>query len=413
MKAEILSIGTELLLGDIVNTNAQYLSKRLAEMGILVYHQAVVGDNPERIIEAYHQAFQRSSMVITTGGLGPTKDDLTKETTAEYLGLNLELHSESYICIKGIYDRLNRELTEAHIKQVRFPEEAVIFPNQVGTAPGCAVEKAGKIIINLPGPPGEMIPMFEREVQPYLSRFQSGTLVSKVLRITGLGEATMASQIEDIINNQTNPTVAPYAKETEVTVRITAKARDRSEAEEMIFPVEKKIRERLGENIYGQGDTSLEEETVKLLIARNMTLSLAESCTGGIIASKLVNYPGVSSVFLEGTVTYSNEAKLNRLGVRKETLEKYGAVSEQTAYEMAEGAAKTSGAKIGLSVTGIAGPDGNTPEKPIGLVYLGLYILGKIQVKKLDLTGERNQIRNRVSIIALDWLRREMLRLDV
>ncbi|MDO7788997.1 competence/damage-inducible protein A [Desulforamulus aquiferis] len=412
MKAEILSVGTELLLGDIVNTNAQFLSRRLAEMGILVYHQAVVGDNSQRIIEAFHQAFQRSDIVITTGGLGPTKDDLTRETTAEFLGLNMKLDNASYLRIKALYDKLSRPLTEAHIKQVYFPEGAVIFQNSVGTAPGSAAEKEGKIIINLPGPPGEMTTMFEREVLPYLTKFQKGVLVSKVLRISGMGEASMAGAIEDIINSQSNPTVAPYAKENDVIVRITARAGNKSEAEELIAPLEDEIRSRLKENIYGQGNTSLEEETVKLLLQRSLTLSVAESCTGGLIAARLINYPGVSRVLLEASVTYSNKAKKNRLGVREETLSKYGAVSEETAREMAAGVAKTSGSDIGLAVTGIAGPEGDTSGKPVGLVYLALYILGKIKVQQLTLTGARNQIRNRTAITAIDWLRREILVLD-
>lgn len=408
MKAEILSVGTELLLGDIVNTNAQYLSKRLAEMGILVYHQAVVGDNPQRLKEAFEEAHKRSDMVITTGGLGPTKDDLTKEVAAEYFDKKLVVDENALNGIREYMARMNRAITEAHKKQAYFPEGAVVFYNAVGTAPGCATEKENKIIINLPGPPGEMKSMFEKAVVPYLAKYQDGVLVSRVLRIAGIGESTMAERVDDIISGQSNPTVAPYAKETEVTLRITARAASQAEGENLITPVEEKIRERLGDNIFGEGETSLEEETAKLLLGKKLTLSVAESCTGGLVAAKLINYPGVSAIFMEGAVTYSNDAKIRRLGVKEATLESFGAVSEETVREMAAGIARSANTDIGLAITGIAGPGGETPGKPVGLVFLGLYIKGEVKAKKINLPGNRNQIRNRAAVAALDWLRREL-----
>lgn len=411
MKAEILSVGTELLLGDIVNTNAQYLSKRLAEMGILVYHQAVVGDNPQRLKEAFEEALKRSDMVITTGGLGPTKDDLTKEVAAEYFDKKLVADDNALNGIREYMAGMNRAITEAHKKQAYFPEGAVVFYNAVGTAPGCATEKENKIIINLPGPPGEMKSMFEKAVVPYLAKYQDGVLVSRVLRIAGIGESTMAGRVDDIISGQSNPTVAPYAKESEVTLRITARAASQAEGENLITPVEEKIRERLGDNIFGEGETSLEEETAKLLLGKKLTLSVAESCTGGLVAAKLINYPGVSAIFMEGVVTYSNDAKSRRLGVKEETLEKFGAVSEETVREMAEGIARSANTDIGLAITGIAGPGGETPGKPVGLIFLGLYIKGEVKAKKINLPGNRNQIRNRAAVAALDWLRRELRRL--
>lgn len=233
---------------------------------------------------------------------------------------------------------------------------------------------------------------------------------SKVLRICGIDEGVMAEEIKDIIDNNTNPTVAPYSKESEVILRITAKCSNENQAIKLIEPIENQIRQRLGNNIYGDGDTSLEAVLGKLLIDRNLTISTAESCTGGLIASKLVNYPGISSVFMEGAVTYTNEAKMNRINVKKETLDKFGAVSEETAFEMAEGIAKTSGTNIGLSTTGIAGPSGGTEEKPVGLVYIGLYINGTTKVKKLLCSGNREMIRLRSTISALDFLRRELLK---
>ncbi len=411
MQAEILSIGTELLLGDIVNTNAQYLSKKLAESGIYVYYQAVVGDNPQRIKETFENAFKRSDMIITTGGLGPTKDDLTKEMAAEYFGKKMVFHEEEWHKITALFQKQNWTMSEGNKKQAFFPEGAIILNNSRGTAPGCIIREKGKIAVLLPGPPKEMTHMFEKEVMPYLAQFQEGIIHSKVLRICGIGESTMAERIEDIIDAQTNPTVAPYAKEMEVTLRITAKGRNLEEVNNLIAPVEKKIRERLGENIYGEGETSLEEVVGEALVNKGLTISVAESCTGGIITARLVNYPGISSVLKEGAVTYSNGAKVRYLGVREDTLEKFGAVSAETAGEMAAGIASVSNTHIGLSTTGIAGPGGGTPEKPVGLVYTGLHLNGETKIKKIQCAGDRNKIRNRTAVIALDWLRREINRI--
>lgn len=408
MKAEILSIGTELLLGDIVNTNAQYLSKQLAEMGIYVYYQAVVGDNPQRLKEAFENGFKRSDMIITTGGLGPTKDDLTKNIAAEYFGKKLVLDEESLSKISSYFKKQNRTMSESNKKQAYFPEGSIVLNNDRGTAPGCIIEENNKIAVLLPGPPHEMKDMFKKEVIPYLLKYRDGVIESRVLRICGLGESKVAERIEDIIDSQTNPTVAPYAKGTEVTLRITARGKNSEEARNLILPVENKIRERLGENIYGEGDTTLEEVIGRMLVEKGLTISVAESCTGGLITSRLVNYPGISSVLREGVVTYSNDAKINRLNVKKETLDKFGAVSPETAGEMAAGIASTAGTDIGISTTGIAGPGGGTPEKPVGLVYIGLFIKGEIKTKKVMLAGDRNTVRNRTAVIALDWLRREI-----
>lgn len=411
MRAEILCVGTELLLGDIVNTNAQYLSRRLADLGISVYHQSVVGDNVERLKKEFEEAFTRADLVITTGGLGPTPDDLTKETGADYFNKNMVLDRDSLDKLNSYFIKKGKEeLKGNNIKQAYFPEESVILPNNHGTAPGCVIEENNKVLIVLPGPPREMKPMFENSVVPFLKKYSKGILKSKVLRICGIGEGIMAEKISDIINDSINPTVAPYAKEWEVTLRITSKADTEEEASKLIEPVESEIRRRLGENIYGEDETSLEEVIGKILISKNLTISTAESCTGGLIASRLVDYPGISSVFLEGAVTYSNGAKINRLKVKEETLENFGAVSEETAREMAEGIAKTSGTNIGLSTTGVAGPGGGTVEKPVGLVYVGLYINGNVQVKKLELSGTREMIRRRTTITALDWLRRELIK---
>jgi nicotinamide-nucleotide amidase len=409
MNAEILSVGTEILLGDIVNTNAQYIAKRLADLGISVYHQSVVGDNPERLLESYRLAFSRADLVITTGGLGPTKDDLTKEVAFDYFGKKSVVHEDSMKIIKGYFRNMNRPMVKSNLKQAYFPVDAVILPNNNGTAPGCIIEENGKIVALLPGPPREMKPMFEEAVVPYLEKFQQGILVSKVLRVIGVGESSAEEMIEDILDNQTNPTVAPYAKDGEMVFRITAKANTQEQGVKLIEPMETEIRSRLGNNIYGEGEITLENVLGEMLINKKLTIATAESCTGGMVAAKLINYPGISSVFMDGAVTYSNEAKINRLGVSIETLDKYGAVSSEVASEMAKGIAKSAGTNIGISTTGIAGPDGGSAEKPVGLVYVGLYMNGEVKTKMLKLSGDRQKIRERATMQLLDWVRRELL----
>jgi len=409
MRAEILAVGTEILLGDIVNTNAQYLSKRLADLGISVYHQSVVGDNPQRLLEAYRLAFSRADLVITTGGLGPTKDDLTKEIAFEYFGKQSVVHEPSLKIIKDYFKAMNRIMVKSNEKQAYFPVDALILPNNNGTAPGCIIEESGKIVALLPGPPREMKPMFEEAVVPYLQKFQDGVLVSKVLRVIGVGESSAEKMIEDLLDNQSNPTVAPYAKNGEMIFRITAKANTKEQGIKLMEPMEAEIRSRLGSNIYGEGDITLENVLGKILVDKKLTIATAESCTGGMVAAKLINYPGISSAFMDGVVTYSNEAKINRLGVSIETLEKYGAVSSEVAAEMAQGIAKTAGTNIGISTTGIAGPDGGSVEKPVGLVYVGLYINGEVKTKMLKLSGNRQKIREGATMQLLDWVRRELL----
>jgi competence/damage-inducible protein CinA-like protein len=318
MKAEILCVGTELLLGDIVNTNAQYIAKRLAELGITVYHQTVVGDNPKRLKEAYKLAFNRADLVINTGGLGPTKDDLTKEIAAEYFGKKLILNEEELKKIEGYFIKINRKMSESNKKQAYLPENSTIIPNKNGTAPGCIIDEKGKIVVLLPGPPREMKPMFENTVIPYLKKYENGVLYSKVLRVIGVGESAAEEMMRDIIDSQTNPTIATYAKDSEVTFRITAKGDNDKQAKKMIEPMESEIRKRLGDNVYAEGETCLENVLAEMLVNKNITIAAAESCTGGMVSSKLINYPGISSVFMEGAVTYSNEAKMHRLGVKKD-----------------------------------------------------------------------------------------------
>lgn len=411
MRAEILSVGTELLLGDILNTNAQYIARELANIGVNVFYQTVVGDNPERLKNAYNIAVNRSDIVITTGGLGPTKDDLTKEIAAEYFNKKLILDEKSLEEMMDFFKKINRVPTENNKKQAYFPEGCIIIENHNGTAPGCIIEDGGKIAALLPGPPKEMKPMFQESIIPYLKKFQDGTLVSKVLRVSGIGESSVDKEIGHIIDRQKNPTVAPYAKDNEVHLRVTAKGKNEEEARKLIIPVEKEIREVLGDiNVYGVDEESIEEVIAKMLIENNLTIGTAESCTGGLVAGKLIDYPGISKVFLEGAVTYSNEAKMKRLGVKESTLNKFGAVSDECAAEMAQGIARTAGTSIGISTTGIAGPGGGSEEKPVGLVYVGIYMFGKVITRKLNFAGSRQKVRDRATFTILDLLRRELVK---
>lgn len=410
MKAELISIGTELLLGDIVNTNAQFLAKELATLGIDVYHQCVIGDNEERVLRAFKEAFDRCDIIITTGGLGPTQDDLTKELGAKYFNKKMILHEPSLEWIKKYLDIKDEEALEANKKQAYFPEGATILPNEKGTAPGAIISENNKTLIILPGPPKEMKAMFNNHVVKYLSDMTGEVIKSKTLRIFGIGESLMAKKINDIIQNSTNPTVAPYAKDYEVTLRVTAKEKSEEKCEALINPKCEEIKYILGEYIYGEGETSLDTVVAELLCKKKLSISTAESCTGGMVAATLISYPGISDVFKEGAVTYSNEAKMKRLGVKEETLNNFGAVSEETAREMAEGIAREAKTDIGISTTGIAGPGGGTEEKPVGLVYIGLCIKGNVIVEKFNFTGDREAVRKKATMNALNILRKELIR---
>ncbi|MGM9978983.1 MAG: competence/damage-inducible protein A [Clostridium sp.] len=410
MRAEIISVGTEILLGDIVNTNTQFLAKELASIGIEVYRQEVVGDNQDRLLGILEEALNRSDMVITTGGLGPTNDDLTKETACKFFNMDLELHQESLKALEEYFFKMGRKITESNYKQVYFPKEAIVLPNPNGTAPGAILEKNNKYIVILPGPPREMKPMYLNHVKPYLIKKGDGIIESKVVRVLGIGESMAAEKLKKFIENGVNPTVAPYAKEEDVIFRITAKSESQKEALKLIEPVKNQIEEILGQDVYGEGEeTTIEMVVGDLLIKNNLKISTAESCTGGMIASRLVSVPGISDVFLEGAVTYANEAKVRTLNVKEETLKKYGAVSEETAREMAEGMANRTGSDIAVVTTGIAGPGGGTEEKPVGLVYIGLYYKGEISVYKNVFNGNRQKVRTKATVTALDMVRRKIL----
>lgn len=412
MKAEIITVGTEILLGDILNTNCRYLSRELAAMGIEMYYQITVGDNEERLLKTLEESLNRSDIVICTGGLGPTEDDITKEVCAKYFGYELELHKSSLDAMIERFKHMNRVPTKNNEKQAYFPKEAYVLKNDNGTAPGCIMEKEGKMIVVLPGPPKEMESMFENYVKPYLSKLTDDVIESEVLRIIGVGESKVENDILDIIDSQTNPTIATYAKGYECTLRITAKAKSVEEAKELIKPMSDEMKRRFGQSLYATGETSIEEVVSKMLVENNLKIAVAESCTGGMVSASLINYPGISSVFMEGCVTYSNEAKMKSLGVKKETLDVYGAVSDKCAKEMASGVAARYNTNIGIATTGIAGPDGGTDEKPVGLVYFGIYINGKVISKKYVFNGDRQGVRERATRTILNDLRLELLNME-
>lgn len=411
MKAEIIAVGTEILLGDIVNSNSQYLASELASFGIDMYYQQVVGDNEQRLMHAFDEAYKRSDIIITTGGLGPTNDDITKEVAAKYFNIKLIKNDEAEQRIRKYFESTNRNMPDNNLKQAYVPEGSIVIQNDNGTAPGVIIEKDNKVMIILPGPPKEMKPMFDDKIASYLQKKSNSIIVSKMIKIAGIGESSVADRIKDLLDSQTNPTIAPYAKDTGVVLRVTAKAENKEKALSLIKPMEEELKSRFGESIFTTEDEPIENVVAKMLIEKNLTISTAESCTGGMIASALINYPGVSKVFLEGAVTYTNEAKHKRLGVKEETLKKYTEVSAETAKEMAEGIANNAGTDTSIVTTGIAGPGGGTKDKPVGLVYIGVYVKGKTIVEKHIFNGNRAKVRLRATVTGLDMLRREILKL--
>ncbi|MFQ9393759.1 MAG: competence/damage-inducible protein A [Lachnospiraceae bacterium] len=407
MVVELICVGTELLLGNIVNTNAAYLSEKCALLGLSMYHQSVVGDNAERLKESLETALNRSDVVILSGGLGPTQDDLTKETAAEVMGIPLKEDPHSRERIEEYFKNSQyKVITDNNWKQALVPEGAIVLDNENGTAPGIIMEKNGKSVILLPGPPGELIPMFEGKVYDYLNKLQPEIIYSTMVRICGLGESFVENEIRDLIDNQTNPTIATYAKIGQVDLRVTAKATSEKEAAKLAKPMLKELVKRFGDHIYTMDEhKSLEEVIVHFLKERSLTLTTAESCTGGMIAARITDVPGASEVFKQGLVTYSNRAKRKLLDVKKTTLKEYGAVSEKTAKEMAKNGAFITGSDACVSVTGTAGPTGGTEEKPVGLVYIGCCYNNKTVVKEFHFKGERQKIREQATANALILLR--------
>lgn len=401
--AEILCIGTEILMGDIVNTNAAYIAKELAGLGINVYHQSVVGDNPQRLREALELAFSRADIVITTGGLGPTYDDLSKETIAAFFGRELVMDQESLHRIECHFLRQNRPMTENNKKQAMMPQGCIIFPNNNGTAPGCAIEgtgeQQGKTAIMLPGPPREMKPMFEESVKPFLLKDSDTRLVSHTMHFFGIGESMLENLLRDLMEHSLNPTVAPYAKTGEVQLRVTARVQNGEDAEALLQPVMEKIKEQVGGYLYGIDVGDLQTAAVHALKTNGLHVAVAESCTGGYVAKRLTDVSGASEVFECGVVTYSNRMKHQLLGVSQQTLDTFGAVSEETAREMAAGVRRLSGAEIGISVTGNAGPE-PSEGKEVGLVYIGVDSLEMSRVFMLQVNRRDQDARETIRYLA-------------
>lgn len=408
MVAEIVSVGTELLMGQVVNTDAQFIAQRLASLGFQVFYHTTVGDNVKRLTAAVHQAVERSDVVVFTGGLGPTDDDLTKETVAAALGLTVEPIPEEVERLKRHFASRGYTFTPNNLKQASFPKSAMILPNAFGTAPGCIMTAENKTAVLLPGPPRELFPMFQNHVMPYLERISGSKLYTRELHIFGKGESSVAYELRDIIENQTNPTVAPYVKTGEVSLRVTALSQSEEEGAALARPMIDEIVGRLGDIVYSTAGESLPETCARMLADDGLTLAVAESCTGGMIASEFVAIPGCSKFLIEGCVAYSDDAKTRRLGVSKETLERFGAVSETCAREMAEGMRISSGATYALATTGFAGPDGGTEQDPVGTVYVALAGADGTSVKRVQLFGERARIRELASLHAFDLLRRRL-----
>lgn len=406
MTVELISVGTEILLGNIVNTNAAYLAEQCAGLGLSCYFQTVVGDNGERLAAVLRCAMERSDIVILSGGLGPTEDDLTKEVAAEVCGRQLIKSDMWTQRIEEFFAARNTTPTENNWKQALVPDGALVLDNPNGTAPGLIIEQENVKVILLPGPPNELIPLFDTEVRPYLEKLTPGVIYSQTVKICGVGESMAETKVKDLIDAQTNPTLATYAKTGEVHIRVTASAESAKEAKKLTKPVVKELKARFGEDIYTtEEDVTLEKAVEELLLANKLTLTCAESCTGGLLSARLVNVPGSSEVFRSGLVTYSNKAKRRLLNVKKSTLQKYGAVSSQTAEEMAKGAAALSKCDVTVAVTGIAGPDGGTKEKPVGLVYIACAVKGKVTVKEYRFSGSRAKVRESSVSAALTLMR--------
>jgi nicotinamide-nucleotide amidase len=392
LSCEIVSVGTELLLGDIVDTNAQYLSRELAAMGIAVLHRGTVGDNAERLRGAVELALSRSDVVLLTGGLGPTADDITKEVCAQVMGYALVRDGEAEDAMRAFFKTRGRPMPESNLKQADVPQGGIVFHNDHGTAPGMAMERDGKSVILLPGPPNEMRAMFTDKVKPYLAAKTTGVIVSHTVRTMGVGESDMAERVAPLLEGS-NPTVAPYAKQGEALLRVTAHADTKEQAEKLIEPVLSQIRSILGDYIYGIDVEDIQHAVVQALLRKKLHVATAESCTAGYISKRITEVAGASDVFACGLVTYSNDMKEKLLGVRHETLQRYGAVSAETAAEMAAGARRVSGADIAVAVTGVAGP-GCSENKPVGLVWFGIADRSGVRTVRFE-TGRKDREFNR------------------
>ena len=413
--AEIIAVGTELLLGNIVNTNARDISQALSAVGVNVFWHTVVGDNPQRLKEALDVARKRADVIITTGGLGPTYDDLTKQTICEAFGKPLVLHQDILDDLKVFFEKnVHMKMPSNNLQQAELPEGCTVFDNPVGTAPGCAFEADGVHVLMLPGPPFEMLTMLKGHVVPYLRNLSSEVIVSHDIMTFGLGESPMEELMREKMSRMENPSLATYAKPSEVRLRATAKAESAEAAEAMLAPVVKDVTDFLGDYVYGVDVSSLEETCFRLLKEKGLTLATAESCTGGRVAERITALPGVSAVYRGGVVSYWTSVKADVLGVPQETLDAHGAVSEETARAMAEGARRVTGADIAVSVTGVAGPESDERGVPVGIVYIGLATPDGTFCRPLDLgKRRRDRIQDLSSNHALDVVRRYLTGLPI
>jgi len=411
---EILSVGTELLLGNIANTDAQMLSQGLSELGLNVFWHTVVGDNLQRAEEAVALAKQRADIIITTGGLGPTCDDLTKNVLAEAFGKKLVFDEGSAQRIRSYFQRTGRPMTDNNLQQAMLPEGCTILENDWGTAPGCAFEAEGCHVIMLPGPPSECRPMFQYRAKPYLLSLSEGVIASHTIKLFGIGESSMEAQLRDQMNAMSNPTLAPYAKEGECELRVTAKAATDGEAQALLRPTVEQVRALFGDKVYGVDVPSLEYVVIQALKTKDLTLGVAESCTGGLIAKRLTDVPGASAAFKGGIVSYTNEVKENLLGVPPHILERYGAVSKEVAAAMAEGARRALGCDIALSATGVAGPDKDDWGNEVGTMFVAISTFKGTHVRPLHLgiRPMRERLRTQTASHAFDLAWRYLSGLD-
>ena len=416
MVAELIAVGTELLLGNVANTDAQIISQGLSALGITVLHHTVVGDNPERLAEALETARNRADIIITTGGLGPTYDDLTKQTICKTFHRELELHEDILEDLKTWFQtKMGKKMPENNIQQAMLPVDCTIFDNPVGTAPGCAFVEDGVHVLMLPGPPFECRYMFEHRAAPYLEKLTDGVIVSHEIKVFGMGESAVEEALHEPMTTLTNPTLAPYAKTNECMVRATARAESREKAEELLTPLVREVCETLGDVVYGVDVGSLEEVVSGLLAERGLTLAAAESCTGGLLSKRMTDLPGASKVFRGGVVSYVNDVKANVLGVPREVLEQYGAVSEETARAMAEGCRRVCGSDLAVSLTGVAGPERDDWGNEVGTVYAALAGPEETICKKLTCGRGRgrDRVRTAAASNALDLIRRFLLKLPL
>ncbi|GFN36468.1 competence/damage-inducible protein A [Tepidimicrobium xylanilyticum] len=403
MKAEIISVGTEIILGNILNTNTNYLSKKLWEIGIDVLYHTSIKDDPKLLKEVLNIGLERSDLLIFTGGLGPTSDDMTKEIVCKTLGIEMELNKRAEEDIKEYFNRLNKPMTYTNIKQAYLPKGAKHLINEIGTAPGVYIEYGSRRIVLLPGPPKEMALMFNKYVVPLIK--QDYIIKVKTINTIGIGESTLETVLADLIGNQ-NPTVATYAKEGLVDIKIVAKGHNTERVNFLLDEMVGKISSRISEFIYSYEDEKIEEVIVNKLRRKKIKIAICESCTGGLITSKLTRVPGASEVLERGIVTYSNISKIEEVGVKRSTLERYGAVSKEVALEMARGLYDKTNVDIAVSTTGIAGPTGGSELKPVGLVFMSIVTKDNSYVIKSIFNGDRESIQNRASIKVFDELRK-------